>query len=695
MACEGYAAQTIFRDSTRKVQRRSQANEIRNLAAQGRRRHGRTASSQVDPILATQSYAKSQSFVESDSGFSSDDLTIEAALNTRRAFTAVQENDQNHSEASTPSLGLDRSHDDHSDDEYTTGAEPTAFQSTTCLGPNQPFPQQADQSELFERSRHSQSLQSGLTPSAGGTDISEANFEATILPSRSVIETDVSPTDSTRAVNKETLQSLEPTGDDQMDDVWLSHHFPGGLFPAFQTVWETVGYANPALKSALLALLPIPLATQQLERRAREQRLQCYSVALQKITYQRHHLQNMADVAVSLTTLCLVLIVEQRMGSFSGGLIHCRASDELVTYYLPQLTTWSLGQQILCAWICIRCWYDTQFEVWRTVEGHKTESLRDRVRPVLKHAQDKSFLLVSLLSDSVQVTERIILARLIGPNALWPSFRPWVSKLELLGLPAPDPIHGVFFSGSETKGLQRLATIRKELEAWHASLGEEDKPMSSSARSSGIHTPTTPTPTGFDPLYFRTDEAAMNYLRYAAAQHACDTSNMDHLTGGALDCELSLNRWMVYCMRIISGLATRGITIDDQRPIGVVWIICRVILMQAPTQQVFDSITSWSSWLLDLATLPGSICPSWLLRDTLTLARREQQRGCHLLLSYSDLSPAKERLEIYSGIIDYRYLLTGRDRHAGTVYFNVVSSPDILLQEPNSDTVANAALSTN
>ena len=164
----------------------------------------------------------------------------------------------------------------------------------------------------------------------------------------------------------------------------------------------------------------------------------------------------------------------------------------------------------------------------------------------------------------------------------------------------------------------------------------------------------------------------MNYLRYAAAQHACSTENLDRMTGGCLGRDFTPSPWIRLCLRIISGLSVRATLEDNAHQLGVVWIVCKLVVTQAPTQDVLDLVDGWRPWLVDLASGPGSICPAWFVRNMLALARREQDRGRHLLFSFCDVSPAQERTQIASGMLPYRSLNTGRIIEEGTTYFESV-----------------------
>lgn len=221
--------------------------------------------------------------------------------------------------------------------------------------------------------------------------------------------------------------------------------------------------------------------------------------------------------------------------------------------------------------MCTRSWYYSQFACWRAPAAGPSEALRQLLAPVLRASPRRSQPLVPLLCQCWHASEQVILARLVGVNGRWPGFRYWCRQLECLGLQPPVPDVGMYGDPdvTEEQRLAQLDGMRAELDAWHAALAMNDLPMVTATSKTMAELHKQPQALRGEPLCFRNHQAALGYLRYAAAQALCSKDTMEILTGGTFDEEPPRNRWIHLCLRIIDGLDRQACLEADDDQIGL------------------------------------------------------------------------------------------------------------------------------
>lgn len=466
--------------------------------------------------------------------------------------------------------------------------------------------------------------------------------------------------------------SISPAG---LDDWWLNRSDMPGLPSIYKHIWDSFGRSNEAFRYALLALIPESLPNCWETKTESSRCIEFYSMALRAMTQTRQAITNTNDIVVELTILSLFLLLEMRFGTFKGGLAHCARSDFLVTESYGRLVEWHIGRELLCTWMCTRSWYYSQFACWRAPAAGPSETLRQLLAPVMRTSLRRSQPLVPLLSQCWHISEQVILARLVGVNGHWPGFRYWCCQLESLGLQPPAPDVGMYGDPdvTEEQRLIELDGMRAELDDWHATLTTHDYPMLTATSTTMAELHKQPRALRGEPLCFQNHQAALNYLRYAAAQALCSKDTLEILTGGTFEEEPPTNRWINLCLRIIDGLDRQACLEADDDQIGLMWIVARVIIGRGSQDMaILEAIESWLPWLEEVGAIPGSTCPAWCLRGLLNKIKEERTRGRHVLAFFLGVESTSDWSDIYSSDSSDKYrrmLVVGRMMETGLSFY--------------------------
>lgn len=468
-----------------------------------------------------------------------------------------------------------------------------------------------------------------------------------------------------------TTSTISPAG---LDDWWLNRSDMPGLPSIYKHIWDSFGRHNEAFRYALLALVPELGPNRRYPTTKSSRRIEFYSMALRAMTQTRQASTNTNDIVVELTILSLFLLLEMRFGTFKGGLAHCARSDFLVTENYGRLVEWHIGRELLCTWMCTRSWYYSQFACWRAPAAGPSETLRQLLTPILSTSPRRSQPLVPLLSQCWHINEQVILARLDGVNGHWPGFRYWCRQLKSLGLTPPAPDVGMYGDPdvTEEQRLAQLDGMRAELDDWHAALTIHDFPMLTATSKTMAELHKKPQALRGEPLRFRTHQAALDYLRYAAAQALCSKDTLETLTGGTFDEEPPTDRWISLCLRIIDGLDRQTCLEADDDQIGLMWIVARAIIGRGSQDMaVLEAIESWLPWLEHVCAIPRSTCPAWCLRGLLNNIKEERARGRHVLAFFLGVESTSDWTDIYSNDSSEKYrqmLVVGRMMETGLAF---------------------------
>lgn len=123
-------------------------------------------------------------------------------------------------------------------------------------------------------------------------------------------------------------------------DHWLSENLPIQLPSICRDIWEGVGYANVALKRALLAFDFLARIGDIYAKNSRSQCLELYSLALQATSGKLEITLHVTQVLIAILILTIFLHVEAKVGSFAGGLVHYKHADSLIVQHIHQLLPW-------------------------------------------------------------------------------------------------------------------------------------------------------------------------------------------------------------------------------------------------------------------------------------------------------------------------------------------------------------------
>lgn len=547
--------------------------------------------------------------------------------------------------------------------------------------------QEAEQEKIVERTQgHSKAPLSIPSPGPGnpspGSALAHAGHTA-VYSSRPAQPSHLdSPILATGLVllhsSTPSTDAMTPTDDQAgLDDWWLNRSDMPGLPSIYKYIWDSFGHSNEAFRYALLGLVPASLPNRCYSTTERSRRIEFYSMALRAMTQTRQGGGKTSGIAVELTILSLFLLLEMRFGTFEGGFTHCTRSDFLVAQNYGRLAEWHIGRELLCTWMCTRSWYHSQVACWRASAAGPSESLRQLLAPILRTSPKRSQPLMPLLSQCWHISEQVILARLVGVNGHWPGFRYWCRQLESLGLQPPAPDSGMYGDPSvtEEQRLAQLEAMRAELDDWHSTLTTHDFPMLTATSKTMVEIQKQPRALRSEPLCFRNHQAALNYLRYAAAQALCSKEAIETLTGGILDKELQTNRWINLCLRIINGLDRQVCLEANADEIDLMWIVGRAIIGRGcQDMAVLETIESWLPWLEEVSAIPGSTCPAWCLRRLLNKVREESARGRHLLAFFLGIESSSDWTDIHSSGSSEKYekmLIVGRVMETGLPFHEI------------------------
>lgn len=472
------------------------------------------------------------------------------------------------------------------------------------------------------------------------------------------------------ALENATASLISYDSNHDVEDRWLSENFPTQLPSTCRDIWEGVGYANLALKRALLAFDYLKKTTDSSAKNDRSQCLELYTLALQAMSGNLARPSHITQVLVTIVTLTVFLHIEAKVGSFSGGLVHCKEADLLILRHINQLVEWQTARRVLEIWMPIKSWYSLQCLPWSAMSQPFPETTR---APILKslqtNRQGSQSLIHALLCESKNIYIRVVLVRLFGPSSPWPSDRSWSRHFEAL-LGRPMDREGISALGPEEDLLVSLAYLRNELDAWHDSLDVLDHPLPSA----------TTQPQGVlrghlsfsrdDSLFFRSQRAATNYALYTAAQAVCSREALDFATGGDLERGSYVSPWIMQILQIISGIDWDLFLRDDFLDIGLEWVIY-VLLFGSLQQEVLDAVTERVHWLEKVASAPGSTLPPWALSGLLRILHKERAQGRVALFLVTNIKSTEERWTVGSASIKHSMMIMGRVARTGASFYDV------------------------
>jgi len=468
-----------------------------------------------------------------------------------------------------------------------------------------------------------------------------------------------------------------------LGETWLQQDFPTQLPPVLQEIYQEYGYANLGLRSALLALPPL---TTQITESERRERLEYYSLALNNMINGSEPLATAPQAIVKMAIFYVLVSIEMSCGTHQGGLAHFRQADVLISSHADLLTSLDTGQRLLGSWVSLKSTYSSLALPWDEDAYPSPGEISQSLLPLLPICARRSLQLLPLLLEGDRLNQRVVLGRLIGLGASWPSFRKWSDKLKTLGLKPPQQsIHRVGVDED------RLSTLAGDLNAWHDGIDMAHLPtfgvtadITRSLDSSNMLSPTdNPNGSASPPknplatylserIKFRSHQAAIDYLRYAAAQALCSVVALDELTGGSLQADAHQDKWIKLIFRILVSIDPDICSHQDIQELGIMWILWRLVLHRALNAEVLDAVEALLPLIDRMSARLGVLYPPKLFRTWIRLHRDELARGRAILLTFIDFGPREEVWTLRSPAIKYKVLLVGRLIEAGSSFFDVV-----------------------
>lgn len=444
-------------------------------------------------------------------------------------------------------------------------------------------------------------------------------------------------------------------------DAWISQNFPPRLPAVFKTIWEGAGYSNVVLKYALMAAVPLAARDIDGAEFERGDRLRWYSWALLEMARVfSATAKDVAQAAVQVTILLILVVVEIRYGTMAGARAHFAQVELLIDAHLTSLTAWETGCQLIRAWISVKSQYSINLNPWDPDALPPPDDIHQTVRAVFRADPNKGQQLLPILVESDRLNRSILLGRLVGPNAAWPGYNAWQRQLEELGIDTPPP-EGFYTPGADE---DRLAQLSKELDLWHDSLDLADMPIHVvTAGDSSRHTDAP------DPLRFRSHEAAMAHLHYAAAQALCSRELLDAATGGDLARERSQDKWLSLILRILAGMDASACAYLDVVGVGIAWFFMRVVVTLGLDGKTRREVQALLPWLDQVRSSCGGTIPRKdVLRRILDVYEEERRGGRQILAMILRMSLADEVWSFRDGTNDLATVVMGRVVETGASF---------------------------
>ncbi len=222
----------------------------------------------------------------------------------------------------------------------------------------------------------------------------------------------------------------------------------------FRDIDKGIGYSNTALQFALLAINASPRVGEKGPSEKRTRCLNFYTLALKAMAENLSSPPHITQVVVVLAILTIFLRLETKLGTLSGGLAHCKQADLLIIKHINQLILYPIGCRLLGVLVSIKSWYALQSSPWDYRAHPLPEAARTPLLRVLRASPDQGHLVLTLLCESKNIYTRILLGRLFGSSASYPSFRTWSRQYEeIRGILLPE--------GAYTETRQKTTT-------WHS-----------------------------------------------------------------------------------------------------------------------------------------------------------------------------------------------------------------------------------
>ncbi|KAF6805742.1 hypothetical protein CSOJ01_09310 [Colletotrichum sojae] len=461
-----------------------------------------------------------------------------------------------------------------------------------------------------------------------------------------------------------TPNEAEHDSDVIVDNTWVSDHFPPQLPAVFRSIWESIGFGNKVIMCAVLAHASSHPADTAMGFYSRA--LRALSVSSQGPTSWDSPNSDLHGVTVSLAVLALLQLYEMKHGTFLGGFTHCRQADQIVAAHLDRMRTWEMGRQLLRAWVPIKCWISFQCQPWTSYASPIPPRTDDvlwnvLVPPAAADAAGGSELLLVLLCKARRQGLNALHARFFANDQTGAEYQRLLRNFEALGngVPATDEdLRSPTPAGARES---QLGHLRARLDVWHESQPLDDLPMIR-ATSRSQQDPSIPY---YRPFVFRSNRAALSFIRFAAAQI--------YLSGspGLGRRDEDTDEWFTLLIRAVSGLDLDRSLESIDMPFGLLHLLLQCIVLRGASIQTLEWVMDFAPRLEAAGSYNLGLVPIWIFKRLTMLVLRERRAGRFVLSLFPDFKATEEIADTRSPMAA-RALVLGVDAASQDTFQTIV-----------------------
>ncbi|KAH7375458.1 hypothetical protein B0T11DRAFT_323474 [Plectosphaerella cucumerina] len=447
-----------------------------------------------------------------------------------------------------------------------------------------------------------------------------------------------------------------------VDDAWVSEHFPPQLPAAFRSIWETIGFGNDVVKYAVLAHASAHPADTAMGFYSRA--LRALSVSAQGPASWCLPESDLHSATVSLAVLALLQLYEMKHGTFSGGFTHCRQADKIAAAHLERMRTWEMARRLLHAWVPIKCWFSFQCQPWTShaspfPSGTENALWDVLLSPAAADIGGGSELLLILLCEARRQGSNALHARFFANDQTGTEYDKLLRNFETLGNGLPT--RGEDLRDPLPPGVResQLEQLRERLDSWHESQPLDDLPMIRTT----FKGPNDPDLPYRRPLLFRSNQAALSFIRFASAQSYLST----YLGRPGQQTD----EWFTLLIRAVSGLdLDRPLEAIDM-PFGLLHLLFQCIVLRGASVQILEWLTDLAPRLEAAGSYALGLVPMWIFKRLTVLVLREKRAGRIVLSIFSDFKATEEIVDTRSPMAA-RILVLGVDAASQETYQSII-----------------------
>jgi hypothetical protein len=432
-------------------------------------------------------------------------------------------------------------------------------------------------------------------------------------------------------------------------------HWEKNLVPrlpaAYSDIYENFG-SEDLFRSTILAIAAADIASttpkkppEYFPTKDEVVSFSMYNASLAKFT-QLVSEKSTSFVTWRFSLILLLALFELGWGTVGGSVVHLQEIDELVLQNLPSFKNSKIGRRLVCCWMMMR----SQIAADCSGENGFAVAFRNTTtEPVIAELSlqfgSPAESLAPILAEGSYFSRILVYVRIIGsdPNTLLSE--KWRSCMEMIKAPGcVRSISPVQITQHEI--LANLTVLRRRLDKWHNGLPPICLPYETFTSTSPDIDPMPGPDFNVKPLYFHSNVAALDYLRYCVAQLRCSVKTLDFWATSSpqKDCT---DPWALLVVRILAGLEAGSYADLDDLILGIPWLLSNATF-SAGTTLFVSGIEAWmkrTSW--ETAKKTSDYLPMSILRGQLSLMRKLASQGRQVYLMVSDIDEASERRRIF------------------------------------------------